>query len=169
MPSVQQERITVISSTCSAVCGYQSDTHMPLCPYCLKVRFEGIRPFFDVPGIAVNFGRIDSGIGWPAMACSLGFGSNRSTWLGPPSMKSQMMDLAVAGWSGFLGAMGSDCGSRLKAILLQHLGQRDAGQSAANARKEIPARGCSTIMRILKITVHDRIPFLVHIDELVRI
>src|SRR5207302_7464998 len=97
MPSVQQERITVISSTCSAMFGYQSDTQRPLCPYCLKVRFDGIRPFFDVPGIAVNFGRIESGIGWPAISSSFGLGSKRSTWLGPPSMKSQMMDLAVAG------------------------------------------------------------------------
>src|SRR5947207_2455913 len=107
MPSVQQERITVISSTCSAMFGYQSETQMPLCPYCLKVRFEGIMPFLEVPGMAVNFGRMDSGRGWPASSSSFGLGSNRSMWLGPPSMKSQMMDLAVGGKCGFLGAIGS--------------------------------------------------------------
>src|SRR5262249_27111463 len=58
-------------------------------------------------GMAVNFGRIESGSGCPANSCSLGLGSNKSTWLGPPSMNSQMMDLAVGGWSGFFGLMGS--------------------------------------------------------------
>src|ERR1051326_1658435 len=98
MPSVQQERTTARSSTCWAISGYQSDTQMPLCPCCLKVRLDGISPFEDVPGIAVNFGRIDSGIGWPAISFSFGLGSNRSTWLGPPSMNSQMIDLAGGGW-----------------------------------------------------------------------
>ena len=36
--------MTVMSSTCSAILGYQSDTQMPLCPYCLKARFE-----LDIP------------------------------------------------------------------------------------------------------------------------
>src|ERR1700682_6506381 len=94
MPSVQQDRTTVMSSTCCAMLGYQSETQMPLCPYCLKVRLDGIRTFLEVPGMAVNFGRMDSGIGCPASSTSLGFGSKRSTWLGPPSMKSQMMDFA---------------------------------------------------------------------------
>src|SRR5579884_2480486 len=97
MPSVQQERMTVMSSTCCATFGYQSDTQIPLWPYCLNVRFEGISPFFEVPGIAVNFGRIDSGIGCPCSSLSFGLGSNRSTWLGPPSMNSQIIDLAVGG------------------------------------------------------------------------
>ncbi len=54
-------------------------------------------PFFEVPGMAVNFGRIDSGSGWPASSTSFGLGSNRSMWLGPPSMNSQMMDFALGG------------------------------------------------------------------------
>src|ERR1700732_4663808 len=97
MPSVQQERITVISSTCSAMFGYQSDTQMPLCPYCLNARLDGIRPFFEVLAMAVNFGRIDSGIGCPCISSSLGLGSKISTWLGPPSINSQMMDFALGG------------------------------------------------------------------------
>ena len=31
------------------MCGYQSDTHWPLCPYCLKVRCEGIKVLLLVP------------------------------------------------------------------------------------------------------------------------
>src|ERR1700722_771665 len=97
MPSVQHDRITLMSSACLAKFGYQSETQMPACPYCLNVRLLGIIPFLDVPGMAVNFGRIDSGKGCPASSTSFGFGSNRSTWLGPPSMNSQMMDFAVGG------------------------------------------------------------------------
>ena len=33
----------VISSTCSAMFAYQSDTHMPLWPYCFQLRREAIR------------------------------------------------------------------------------------------------------------------------------
>ena len=37
----------------------------------------------------------DAGIGWPFMRVNSGLGSNRSRWLGPPSMNSQMTDFAV--------------------------------------------------------------------------
>src|SRR3989442_13125119 len=110
MPSVQQERTTAMSSTCSAMRVYRSDTHRPLCPYCLNVRLDGMSPFFDVPGMAVNFGRIDSGMGWPAISCSFGLGSNRSAWLGPPSMKSQITELGGGAWCGCLGGRGSGGG-----------------------------------------------------------
>ena len=36
-PSAWQERRTAISSTCAAMFGSQSETQMPLSPYCLKV------------------------------------------------------------------------------------------------------------------------------------
>src|SRR5262245_26256172 len=97
IPSHQQERMTVISSTCSAMFGYQSETHSPLCPYCLKVRFDAITPFIAVP-IAVVLGRMDSGRGCPSSSTSFGFGSKRSMWLGPPSMKSQITDFADGLW-----------------------------------------------------------------------
>src|SRR2546430_2735479 len=92
-PSAQQERRTQMSSTCCASVGYQSDTQMPLLPCCLKVRFDGISELEAVP-IAVIGRPNDSGIGWPASLSSSGLGSKRSRWLGPPSMKSQMTDLA---------------------------------------------------------------------------
>ena len=74
MPSVQQERTTVMSSTCCAMFGYQSETHRPLCPCCLKVRFDGISPLFEVPGMAVNFGRIESGSGCPRVPAAWAWG-----------------------------------------------------------------------------------------------
>src|SRR5450432_592932 len=92
-PSAQQERIIDISSTCCAVCGYQSDTIMPLWPYCLKVRFDGMRVLLLVPMAVMGLPN-DAGMGWPASSSSFGLGSNRSTWLGPPSMNSHITDFA---------------------------------------------------------------------------
>src|SRR5688572_20465171 len=40
-PSAQQDRTTHSLSACCAMCGYQSDTSIPLCPYFLKVRLVG--------------------------------------------------------------------------------------------------------------------------------
>ena len=50
----------------------------------------------DAVPIAVMTLQKDAGMGWPASFCNSGFGSNRSTWLGPPSIKSQITDLALA-------------------------------------------------------------------------
>ena len=85
-----------MSSTCSAIFGYQSDTQMPLRPYCLNVRLLGMSVLFEVP-MAVMGRPNDEGMGCPARSSSLGLGSNRSMWLGPPSMDSQMMDFALGG------------------------------------------------------------------------
>src|SRR5437667_9002126 len=95
-----------ISSTCCAMSGYQSETHMPLWPYCLNVRLEPSSVLLDVPMAVIGFPN-DAGIGCPLISVSLGLGSNRSTWLGPPSMNSQITDLALGSWCGFLGASGS--------------------------------------------------------------
>src|SRR6185369_5810998 len=95
-----------ISSTCSATFGYQSDTHMPLCPYCLKVRLEPSRVLLLVPMAVIGLPK-EAGIGWPLNSVNLGFGSKMSMWLGPPSMKSQITDLAFGSWCGFFGARGS--------------------------------------------------------------
>src|SRR5215472_8085535 len=94
-PSAQQERNSVSSSTCSAIFGYQSETHMPLSPYCFQVRVDGMSVFDEVP-IAVITLPNEAGMGCPAIRCNSGFGSKRSTWLGPPSMNSQITDLALA-------------------------------------------------------------------------
>src|SRR5262249_44555553 len=95
-----------ISSTCCAIFGYQSETHMSLWPYCLNVRLEASSVLLAVP-IAVIGLPNDAGMGWPFSSSSFGLGSKRSTWLGPPSMNNQMIDLAFGSWCGFFGASGS--------------------------------------------------------------
>src|SRR5947209_2480800 len=99
-PSAQQEPRIHMSSTCCARVGNQSETQMPLLPYCLKVRFDRIRELEAVP-MAVMGRPKDEGMGWPLSLSSSGLGSKRSMWLGPPSMKSQMTDLALGGKCGF--------------------------------------------------------------------
>src|ERR1041385_655633 len=104
-PSAQHDRMTQRSSACSARREYQSEIQRPLWPCCLKTRLDGMIELLAVP-MAVMGRPNFSGIGWPASFCNSGFGSNKSTWLGPPSMKSQMTDLALgAGW-GNLGGGG---------------------------------------------------------------
>src|SRR5260370_32909507 len=105
-PSAQQERMMDISSTCSAMLGYQSETQAPLWPYCLKVRFEPRSVLLPVPMAVMGLPK-EAGMGWPLSSVSLGLGSKRSTWLGPPSMNNQITDLALGSWWGFLGASGS--------------------------------------------------------------
>src|SRR5229473_596700 len=95
-----------IWSTCCAMLGYQSDTHMPLCPYCLKVRFEPSSVLLLVPMAVIGLPK-EAGMGCPFISVSFGLGSKRSTWLGPPSMNSQITDFAFGSWCGFLGARGS--------------------------------------------------------------
>src|SRR5690242_20271879 len=109
-PSAQQAWKTVISSTCFAISGYQSDTQIPLWPYCLKVRNDGINELLPVPMAVIGWPN-DSGIGLPASFTSSGFGSKRSMWLGPPSIKHQITDFAVGLKCGGFGASGSRSGA----------------------------------------------------------
>ncbi len=73
-PSAQHDRMTLISSTCCAILGYQSDTQIPLWPYCLKVRLVPISELLPVP-IAVMGLPNEAGIGCPFNSFSLGLGS----------------------------------------------------------------------------------------------
>src|SRR2546426_8142913 len=85
---------------------YQSETQRPLWPYGLKARWEGIKVLPAVPMAVMTLPK-DGGIGWPASLCNIGLGSNKSRWLGPPSMNSQMTDLALGRKCGDLGVSGS--------------------------------------------------------------
>src|SRR5688572_10797439 len=87
------------SSTCLATCGYLSQTHAPLSPYCLNVNGD----FISGPGLPL---KTSICIVCPSRLVSSGLGSNVSTALGAPSMKSQMMDLAFAGKCATRGASG---------------------------------------------------------------
>src|SRR6202163_4357980 len=77
-PSAQQERMMDISSTCWAMLGYQSETHAPLCPYCLKVRLEASSVLLLVPTAVMGFPK-EAGMGCPDISVSFGLGSKRST------------------------------------------------------------------------------------------
>ena len=78
------------SSTCFATFGYFSQTHAPDWPYCLKLNGD----FINGPGFPLNTSMV---MRCPSRFVSSGFGSNKSTELGAPSMNSQMIDLALAG------------------------------------------------------------------------
>src|SRR5207247_9164128 len=74
-------------------------------PCCLNERLVGIKALLAVPIAVITLPK-DSGIGWPASLSRAGFGSNRSRWLGPPSMNSQMTDFARVGKCGGRGDRG---------------------------------------------------------------
>src|SRR5205085_8133238 len=109
----------VRSSACSATFAYQSETHIPLCPYCFHLRRDAINVLCAVPRDVCEGLPIESGMGLPSSLVSSGFGSNRSTWLGPPSMNRKMTDFAVGVWWGFFGASGS-CATRGAARSEEH-------------------------------------------------
>ena len=66
-----------MSSTCAAICEYQSETQMPLWPCCLNVRCDGMSALVAVP-MAVMGRPNEAGMGWPASFSNVGLGSNRS-------------------------------------------------------------------------------------------
>ena len=81
--------MNAISSTFLARCGKISDTSIPLCPYFLNEKGLGM----SGPGCPWRT-TTDSAIGWPAYLVRAIFGSNVSTWLTPPLMKSEMTAVA---------------------------------------------------------------------------
>ena len=55
-----------MSSTCSAMFGYQSDTHMPLCPYCFHCGVDAISVLLRrARDVCAGF-PIESGMGLPS-------------------------------------------------------------------------------------------------------
>src|SRR5687767_16009289 len=75
--------------------GRKSEISIPDWPRGLKARCGASNLFFATARLVLNVPN-DSGIGWPASRIRSGFGSNRSTWLGPPDMKRKMTLLALA-------------------------------------------------------------------------
>ena len=95
---------------------------------------------------------------WPACRCNAGLGSNVSTCDGPPFMNRKITRLARAGKCGCLGcqgitenrgctAIGYTAGVRRvtryeKPGIRQHSHQSQRSKSAADPRKQSPARQC---------------------------
>ena len=55
-----------MSSTCSATLAYQSDTHIPLCPYCFHLRRDAISVLCAVPREVCAGLPMESGTGLPS-------------------------------------------------------------------------------------------------------
>ena len=79
---------------------------MPAWPYGVKRRGLASTAAVGLMKASCIFFVIDAGSGLPFHLCSAGLGSNRSIWLGPPSMNRKMTFFALAGKCGFLGASG---------------------------------------------------------------
>src|SRR5262245_40820122 len=137
-PSAQQERMTVMSSTQVAISGSQSLTQMPDWPYCLNFRLLAMSGVPAVLPMAVSGRGKLAGSGWPASLLSVGLGSNRSRWLGPPSMKHQMTDLALAGNIGVFAASGLSEGAALAAADSAARTIEDASRLKSDQRASAP-------------------------------
>src|SRR4051812_25217916 len=103
------ERTTQRSSANFAVCGKRLLISSPLCPCCVNgngdcMRWPMGRPF--EPTLA------SPAYGSPWCLVSSGFGSNVSTWLGPPFMKRKTQCFAFAGKCGGFASSGDACASK---------------------------------------------------------
>src|SRR5947208_4983052 len=94
------ERITHNSSAHSPTFGYSSETSIPALPYFLKANGDCIR--LPVRRSVL----MSAGAFWPLYFVRAGFGSNVSTWDGPPFMNRWMTCLARGLKCGGFGASG---------------------------------------------------------------
>ena len=94
MPLEWHDRMTAMSSAIECMWGTQSLIHRPPLPYWPQVRLLASSGAPYSP-MAVMTGLKLSGSGLPANCSSLGLGSNKSMWLGPPSMNRKMTRLAL--------------------------------------------------------------------------
>src|SRR5690349_12281219 len=102
MLSATIERTTQMSSMQDAVCGSNSLTSIPDCPYFLNSQREPSKlPVF----VRSSFG-FSNGSGLPFSSRNFGFGSKRSTCDGPPDIKRKMTRLAFGGNIGGFNANG---------------------------------------------------------------
>src|SRR4051812_1370475 len=96
------ERTTQISSMQPATCGKSSLTSTPDCPYFLNSHGERNR----LPVLVRSSEGLANGRGLPLSVMRRGFGSNVSTWDGPPNKKRKMTRFAFAGNRGAWTARG---------------------------------------------------------------
>ena len=95
------ERITQMSSMCSAVCLKSSLTSRPHLP-----RFSNLKNVGSAAPVFRSVARFGLGSALPAYLASAGLWSQVSTWLGPPLAKMWMTRFALTGNWGFFGARG---------------------------------------------------------------
>ena len=111
--SVCIERMRQMSSAQVARCGRYSESSMPHWPCGRNSRWLASTAAVGLMNASCRFFVSDSGSGLPFHFCSSGLGSNRSSWLGPPSIKRNMTFFALGANCGSFGASGLAEGSVL--------------------------------------------------------
>src|SRR6185369_2124620 len=102
---------------------------MPDWPCLRNGRKGGSKLFFATLRRVLN-ARNDSGIGWPANRIKSGFGSNKSTWLGPPDMNRKMTARARGGKCGGRDARGFGTASSVEGLAANRPSQSNSDVSA---------------------------------------
>src|SRR6266508_3000375 len=98
-----------------------------------KLFFATLRRVLNAPN--------DSGIGWPANRIKSGFGSNKSTWLGPPDMKRKMTARARGVKWGGRGASGFGLARGFSAtVSAANRSSRSKSDASASSPNPPPAR-----------------------------
>src|SRR6478672_10095225 len=92
-----------------------------------------------LPMAVIGRGKL-AGRSWPANLLRVGFGSNKSRWLGPPSMKHQITDFALASNWGGLAASGLVKDGRLDIAVVAEFAPRFKRAHNANDPNPPPAR-----------------------------
>ena len=150
--SVCIERMTHRSSMSAAVCGNRSLTSMPASPYWRCLNGDGrILPSRRLrPSAFTKLGTL-----WPAYLCKRGLGSNVSMCDGPPFMNRKMRCFARGVKCGGLrceriAVIGQRWRGREQAGIVEHGGQADGAEAAADAGEDIAAgdRTCDCTWRI---------------------
>src|SRR5205085_6191228 len=95
------------SSMISWKCGNNSEISIPHCPRFSNL--NGLAKTFDDASAALSY-LMSPGNGCPSYFAICGFGSNKSIWLGPPIMKSEIIAFALAGNGGRFGERSNLCG-----------------------------------------------------------
>ena len=120
------------------MCGSVSENSRPR----LAVLVELERALEQVAGQLLVVGDLGAAAACRRTSSSIGLGSSRSTWLGPPCMKSWMTALAFAGACGGRGRTSNRAGTARGSPpgLAQQRGQGQAAEAAAEAGQDLAAR-----------------------------
>ena len=111
---------------------------MPLWPYGWKVRGLASTAAFGLVKASRRSLVISGGSGLPLHFCNAGLGSNRSSWLGPPSMNMKITFLALAGKVRLAWARAGSRRPRAAALAFHQLRQR----GDADAARALLERSC---------------------------
>src|SRR4051812_22381150 len=91
----------------SQKCGSNSEISIPHWPRFSNL--NGLAKTLDEASAALSY-LISPGNGWLSYFAITGLGSNKSMWLGPPIMNSEIIALALAGNGGVFGVRSNFCG-----------------------------------------------------------